>query len=155
MCAADRESVVIRTARPEDAAAMARLSGQLGYPAEATTFAKRLTYLAARPENGIFVAEREGAVLAWAHIAGRVLLESAPFAEVLGLIVDEAARKQGIGASLVDACLDWARTHGWQQVRVRSNVVRGDAHRFYERQGFTVSKKQVVFAMPIDQDAVA
>ena len=154
MCVADTASVVVQSARPEDVVAMARLSGQLGYPVATDAFGERLAYLAARPENAIFVAKLNDEVVGWAHVGGRVLLESAPFAEILGLIVDEIARNRGIGARLVAACLDWARVNGWRQIRVRSNVIRADAHRFYERQGFSVSKRQAVFVLLLDQELV-
>ena len=44
----------------------------------------------------------------------------------------------------------WAEAKGVGLIRLRSNVVRTDAHRFYERQGFTKTKEQFVFEMKID-----
>lgn len=147
--------MLVRAARPADIAAMAQLSGQLGYPVDAVAFGERLAHLAARPENGIFVAELDGGVVGRIHVGGRILLESEPFAEILGLIVDEGFRQRGIGARLVAACLDWAGTHDWSTVRVRSNMIRVDAHRFYEGQGFSCSKNQSVFVRPIEREMIA
>ena len=39
----------------------------------------------------------------------------------------------------------WARQHGCQQVRLRSNKVRVEAHRFYERIGYEAAKSQKVY----------
>ena len=35
------------------------------------------------------------------------------------------------------------------ELRVRSNVMRLDAHRFYEREGFRLKKTQKVLALPL------
>jgi hypothetical protein len=37
-----------------------------------------------------------------------------------------------------------AAERGYRKLRVRSNVVREDAHRFYEREGFRRTKTQMV-----------
>jgi len=58
------------------------------------------------------------------HVARRDLLEAKPRAEILGLVVDAAARQRGVGAALVDAAEQWARDHGFDELIVRSNVAR-------------------------------
>jgi GNAT superfamily N-acetyltransferase len=50
-----------------------------------------------------------------------------------------------VGKLLVQAAVRWAAERGYAKVRVRSNVVREDAHRFYEREGFQRAKTQAVF----------
>ena len=78
--------------------------------------------------------------------AVRHLLESDPCAEICGLVVEEAHRGHGVGTELLEAVEDWARSQGRDGIRVRSNVLREDAHRFYEGRGYRCSKRQVVFA---------
>ena len=39
----------------------------------------------------------------------------------------------------------WAVAQGLGKVRVRCNVVRERTHRFYEREGFVVTKTQKIF----------
>jgi GNAT superfamily N-acetyltransferase len=135
----------IREATLSDAAVLADLSIQLGYPAIPEQTAERLRTLASRPGNGVLVAENDdGTVVGWLHVSVMFLLESPPFAEVLGLIVDEAHRGQGAGKLLLDAAARWAAEHGYDKLRVRSNVIREDAHRFYEREGFRRVKTQLV-----------
>jgi GNAT superfamily N-acetyltransferase len=63
---------------------------------------------------------------------------------VLGLIVDKEYRGKGIGKQLLDGAARWATEHGYNKLRVRSNLIREDAHRFYEREGFRRVKTQVV-----------
>jgi GNAT superfamily N-acetyltransferase len=134
----------IREATLTDAAALAALSIQLGYPSTPEEMVERLTMLGSRSGNGVLVAENESGVVGWLHVSTMLFLESPPFAEVLGLIVDEAHRGKGTGKLLLNAAARWAAEHGYDKLRVRSNVIREDAHRFYEREGFRRVKTQVV-----------
>jgi len=135
--------MIIREATASDAAALAALSTQLGYPAQPGEAAERLTALG--PEGTVLVAEEGGAVLGWIHVCGIRFFQSPPFAEVGGLVVNEAARGKGVGKLLLEAGARWAAERGYRKLRVRSNVVREDAHRFYEREGFRRVKTQAVF----------
>ncbi|HXH05932.1 MAG TPA: GNAT family N-acetyltransferase, partial [Vicinamibacterales bacterium] len=49
------------------------------------------------------------------------------------------------GAALVRAVERWAAARGLPRLRLRSNVVRAAAHRFYLRQGFGIVKTQHAF----------
>jgi len=135
----------IRAARNEDAGAVSGLATQLGYPSRPEETEERLRSLSGHPDHAVLVAEEEGTVVAWLHIRGSHFIESEPFAEIAGLVVDEHHRGRRIGESLVDAAAAWARERGYATLRVRSNVIRERAHAFYERQGFGRIKNQVVF----------
>jgi GNAT superfamily N-acetyltransferase len=80
------------------------------------------------------------------HVFETLHVESARTAEVGGLVVEASRRDRGIGAALMDAAEAWARGRRLERVRVRSNVVRTAAHRFYVRQGYSVLKQQAVFS---------
>ncbi|HEX5717615.1 MAG TPA: GNAT family N-acetyltransferase [Thermoanaerobaculia bacterium] len=134
--------MVIREATASDAAALAALSTQLGYPAQPGEAAERLSALGST--GAVLVAEEDGSVLGWIHVCGIRFFQSPPFAEVGGLVVDEASRGRGAGKLLLEAAARWAAERGYRKLRVRSNVVREDAHRFYEREGFRRVKTQVV-----------
>ncbi len=135
--------VNIRQATASDAAALAALSTQLGYPTQPGEAAERLSALG--PASAVLVAEEDGAILGWIHVCGVQFFQSPPFAEVGGLVVDEASRGRGVGKLLLEAGARWAAERGYRKLRVRSNVVREDAHRFYEREGFRRTKTQAVF----------
>lgn len=135
----------IREARFSDAQVLAALSGQLGYPMQPEEAEDRLRMLQISETDAVLVAEsKEGKVIGWIHLCGALRFETGPYAEIAGLVVDEAWRSQGAGAALVEAGADWAAGRGYQTFKVRSNVIRERAHIFYERLGFTRSKTQVV-----------
>lgn len=76
-------------------------------------------------------------------------LESELFAEIRGLVVTHSERRRGVGSQLVGAAEAWSRRHSCPRLRVRSNVVRSETRRFYEKRGFVVTKMQNVFDKPL------
>jgi len=136
----------IRTAQMDDAESLAALATQLGYPASAAEIASRLRSIFPDPAHVVYVAEVPGAgVRGFAHVHAGIALESGPRAELLALVTDAALRSRGLGALLVAEAERWARAKGFETLCVRCNVVRADAHRFYERLGFQCSKTQKYF----------
>jgi GNAT superfamily N-acetyltransferase len=140
----------IRTARTYDAPDLAALGGELGYPATRQQIVARLAAIEATKSACVLVAEdAQGRVAGWLHVAQSMQLTGDADVEILGLVVAESARGAGIGAALLAAAQDWARSRGAMQVRVRSRVERERAHRFYERAGFARLKTQAVFRKPL------
>jgi len=143
--------ISIRPARSDDVASLAELSTQLGYPATADMLRDRLMRVRDEGVGEVFVAtDAHGRVLGWTHVVPRLHLEESPFAELAGLVVADGARGAGVGAALLSAAERWARGHGFAHFRVRSNVVRERAHRFYLREGYVERKRQVVFDKTLD-----
>ncbi len=137
---------IIRSATLADAEALVPLSGQLGYPADARTITHRLSDITGRDAGVALVAvDARGAVCGFAHAEPRRLLIAEPFVELAALVVSKTARGQGAGKALLAAVEAWARKQGFRRVRVRSNVIRDRAHRFYLREGYAERKRQVVF----------
>lgn len=130
----------IRAARLDDAERLANLMAQLGYDVAAPVLTERLKRHDERRK--VFVAESDGNVLGWAAVCVDETFVEGLGADLEGLVVDEAARSLGIGKLLLDAVESWARDRGAREMRVRSNVVRERAHRFYERQGYSTIKAQ-------------
>lgn len=141
----------VRSMVEGDAGAVAALSGQLGYPAAADRIASRFRVLVEDPDSTILVAEMSDRALGgWIHVSGRRSLETDPLAEIAGLVVEAARRRQGIGRQLVDAAEAWARGRGYVRMRVRSNVARDAAHDFYSGLGFARIKSQHVYERAVD-----
>jgi GNAT superfamily N-acetyltransferase len=138
--------VAVRRARSTDAARIAELSGQLGYPTTEKQMKVRLRYVIKDREAACFVAEsRDGGLAGWIHVSTTPLLEVERRAEVNGLVVDENARSGGAGAMLLAAAEKWARGKRCNSMSVRSNVLRERAHGFYLRNGYEHYKTQKAF----------
>ena len=136
----------IRLATPADAAGLADLASQLGYPSTPEQVAKRLDNLAEKPEeNAVLVAELDGRVIGWVHVHLYLLLVDDREAEIGGLVVDADRRGQGVGAQLMAAAEAWAGGHGCQSVYLRSNTKRTEAHAFYKNLGYNLIKSQYAF----------
>ncbi len=136
----------IRVASPADAGELAMLCGQLGYPADAPAIARRLEGVTSHHAGTVLVAVApRGGLAGFGHVETRRLLIAEPFAELTALVVSESARGQRVGSALLAATEAWAREQGLASMRVRSNVIRERAHRFYLREGYVEKKRQAVF----------
>jgi GNAT superfamily N-acetyltransferase len=136
----------VRQAQFSDALAIARLCGQLGYPATTQEIEARLRAVEGNSEHAVFAAEgAAGDVIGWVHVFLLRSLETGTRAEVGGLVVDEAHRSQGAGQQLLECAEKWARESGCRSIGLRSNVIRERAHAFYERSGYRVLKTQKAF----------
>lgn len=147
MSASTRTSQVrIRQARQEDSAAMAQLSGQLGYPATGKVIAARLKDALRDSSSIVVVAETAAREIAgFAQFVDQRLIESDPRVEVAALVVDESFRGRGVGRLLLSHGEHWAFERGCNIVNLRSNVIRAAAHAFYEHVGYRHYKTQKAF----------
>jgi GNAT superfamily N-acetyltransferase len=141
----DVGAMKIRRARLPDAARLAELSGQLGYPATRSDMVRRMKQMRPAAQHAIFVAELGKTVMGWLHVSVTPLLEVVLRAEINGLVVDESRRSMGAGAKLLQAAEHWAKTKGCRGMSVRSNVIRERAHGFYLRNGYEHYKTQKAF----------
>jgi GNAT superfamily N-acetyltransferase len=136
----------IRIPRSTDCERMAVLATQLGYPSSAEEIERRITEMADRERFAVYVAEGpDHKVLGWIGVYVFISVEVDKFAEISGLIVDQNARCHGVGAKLLRAAEEWARTVGCLRISVRSNVVRERAHKFYLSHAFEFTKAQKSF----------
>lgn len=140
------EPLPLRSALIADAAEIARLTEQLGYPSQPEAIRERLERLTVRDEYFVCVATGEAGLSGWIAAEHRLLLEYGDRVEIVGLVVDEAARRGGVGKALVAAVEAWTRSRGQRHIAVRSNIVREASHPFYERLGFMRSKTQHVYS---------
>jgi len=143
--------VTVRPMAAHDLAQVAELSDQLGYPVTSQELERRFSTIAREKTQALFVAEAEGRVVGWTHVYATHLLESPSFAEIGGLVVRAGSRRIGAGRALVEAAGRWAREQELGRVRVRSNVLRTEAHRFYPACGFKLIKTQHNYEREIAQ----
>jgi GNAT superfamily N-acetyltransferase len=137
-----------------DGAALAGLATQLGYPSSADALDARLDRVLEREDHAVFVAETDaGEIIGWIHVFLALRMESPLFAELGGLVVAAAHRRRGAGRVLVERAADWACRQGVRTLRVRSRTAREEARVFYERLGFTETKRQRVLDRRLIDDA--
>lgn len=137
--------IQIRQAGMSDSISLARLCNQLGYPISVQDLAGNMRIILCDSEQQLWVADLNGRVEGWLHAAIRFTMEAPPYAEIMGLIVDENHRGKGIGKILTESAIHWARARGVHKLRVKTNTIRKDAHQFYEKLGFTQTKEQKVY----------
>jgi N-acetylglutamate synthase-like GNAT family acetyltransferase len=142
----DERVCVVRQARRSDCEEIAELCGQLGYSSTAEEIRNRLGEMRDPSHHAVYVAElQDGSVVGWIGICVFRAVAVESFAEISGLIVDEAMRSRGIGKALLNAAQEWTRHAELDVLTVRTNVLRDRAHRFYETSGFELLKTQKVF----------
>ena len=135
----------IRPMTEKDATAVQELSRQLGYDLSPAETKEQIRLVTGHPDHEAFVAVREEGVVGWIHAFKAIRIESPPFIEIGGLVVDENFRGKGVGRELCQWVRRWAAQQGFSSLKVRSNRKRTAAHRFYENLGFRETKEQKVF----------
>lgn len=141
------KTVDIRMAVTEDAPRISDLLHQLGYPVNPEKVRLRMQSLLPDKDKTIRVAESEtGTIIGCVQVTMGTRLAEGRYAEITALVVDERWRGQGVGKRLLEAAKAWLKTVGEPEtLRVRCNVRRTEAHRFYENCGFREVKSQKVF----------
>ncbi|MGW8697041.1 N-acetyltransferase family protein [Streptomyces eurythermus] len=117
------------------------LGAQRESPDDLTPYRTALARLAADPNQHLVVAVREGRVIGTLQLtiipglshrgATRALIEA------VRIHADE--RGSGLGSKLIEWAIYTSRQLGCRMVQLTSDKTRTDAHRFYERLGFTAS----------------
>jgi GNAT superfamily N-acetyltransferase len=138
--------VRIRPPRPDDAARLADLSGELGYPASAAGLATHLQQVHGREDHYVRIAvDDQDRPIGWIHAHETMALESGAWGEIMGLVVGTGARRRGVASALVQDVEAWVQARGLQVIKVRSNAARAESHPFYEQLGYERIKSQHVY----------
>lgn len=138
--------IEITPMKSEDAPAVTELTSQLGYPTTVSEIEQRFDRIQSEAGHALLVARTSnGTPCGWIHLRPELSLETGSKLEVAALVIDEKLRGLGIGAKLMNAGENWAQKNGFRIVHLRSNVIRSDAHRFYERLGYQLKKTSHLF----------
>ena len=135
----------IREVLVEDAESVAALSASFGYPTRADEMRSRIKELAGNGDRIAFAVVLHDEVVGWIDSAVERHLQSPPIVVIGGLVVRGDMRGKRIGHLLCQTVEQWAVQIGIVAVRVRSQLKRADAHRFYLRDGFKQVKVSAVF----------
>lgn len=136
--------ITVRNAEASDAAAIASLVSQLGYPSTPAEMSSRLTPLLADPRHTVIVADLSGRLLGVADACLEGGIQHDDYARVIALVVDATARGQGVGAFLMQQIEDWSRERGAGRVTLTTANHRADAHKFYENIGYECTGRRYI-----------
>ncbi len=130
------EQFGVRDAALNDAAGIAGLLGELGFPAHAESIRHRLRSMLAFGES-VLVAEEEGRLLGvlTLHIMP-VLHRPTPVGRLTALVVTERERGRGVGRALVETAERMVNQRGCSLLEVTSNLRLQEAHHFYRHLGY-------------------
>jgi GNAT superfamily N-acetyltransferase len=131
--------VTVREAEAGDAAALAPLFAQLGYPDEPARIGVRVGMVSREPGSTVLVAEEHGALVGFVSASVIPLVhEDGRWCRISALVVSSGRRRGGVGRALVEAVEGFARSRGCRYSEVTSGErpERNAAHRFYEALGY-------------------
>ncbi|MET9685287.1 GNAT family N-acetyltransferase [Streptomyces coeruleorubidus] len=117
------------------------LGAQRESPDDLTPYLAALERLSADPNQRLVVAVREGRVVGTLQLTfvPGLSRRGATRSIIEGVRVHADERGSGLGTQLIEWAIDESRQQGCHLVQLTSDNTRTDAHRFYERLGFTAS----------------
>ncbi|MGW6742993.1 N-acetyltransferase family protein [Streptomyces sp. NPDC055025] len=137
----------IRPATPDDLPAIVAmladdpLGAQRESPDDLTPYIAAYEHLARDPNQRMMVAVRERRVVGTLQltIVPGLSRRGALRSIIEGVRVHADERGSGLGTRFIEWAIDESRRQGCQLVQLTSDASRIDAHRFYERLGFSAS----------------
>ena len=138
-----------RLAEMDDAAAIADLSVQWGYQSAKEKMLRCLQEIKNNTDHVMYVLLHDDHVIGWIHGIYSLRIESDPFVEIGGLVIDQGFRRQGLGKFLVDKIVEWSLLKNCHMIRVRCNIIRKEANAFYNSIGFKEIKQQRVYDLNV------
>ncbi|MBR8642567.1 GNAT family N-acetyltransferase [Streptomyces tuirus] len=117
------------------------LGAQRESPDDLTPYLTALERISADPNQCLVVAVREGRAVGTLQltIVPGLSRRGASRSIIEGVRIHADERGSGLGTQLIEWAVDESRRQGCQLVQLTSDNTRTDAHRFYERLGFTAS----------------
>ena len=135
-------NVLVRGATVKDLDAMVRLLGVLfsiesDFRPDPARQRRGLAMLLGDPRAAVLVADLQGTVIGMATVQ---LLVSTAEGDLSGLVedvvVDESARRAGVGSLLVEACEQWARARNATRLQLLTDRDNATALAFYQQRGW-------------------
>ncbi|PAZ09409.1 GNAT family N-acetyltransferase [Streptomyces sp. SA15] len=125
------------------------LGAQRESPDDLTRYLAALERLTPDPNQHLVVAVREGRVVGTLQLTIILGLSrrGSTRSIIEGVRVHADERGSGLGTQLIEWAIDESRRQNCRLVQLTSDNTRTDAHRFYERLGFTAS--HVGFKLPL------
>ncbi|MET7861367.1 GNAT family N-acetyltransferase [Streptomyces sp. NPDC005318] len=117
------------------------LGAQRESPDDLAPYHAAFERIADDPNQHLVVAVREGTVVGTLQLTviPGLSRRGSTRSIIEGVRVHADERGSGLGTQLIGWAVDESRRQGCQLVQLTSDATRADAHRFYERLGFTAS----------------
>ncbi|MFF5648877.1 GNAT family N-acetyltransferase [Streptomyces collinus] len=117
------------------------LGAQRESPDDLGPYLAALERLSADPNQRVIVAVRQGRLVGTLQLTviPGLSRRGATRSIIEGVRIHADERGSGLGTQLIEWAIDASREQGCQLVQLTSDRTRTDAHRFYERLGFTAS----------------
>ena len=141
---AEASPIAIRRARPGDAKGIENLYGELVDSANVCVLPERIAELEDDPRTSLLVMEDKGVLHTTALLifCADVMYATQPFAIVENIVVSVASRGRGLGTAFLRHIEEECIARDCTKIMLLSAVERGRAHNFFERCGFSGSKKK-------------
>ena len=142
-------AVAIRPIAVSDIPKVTPLMGELGYPTDENSFARRLTAVGANPDDGVLVAEEDGTILGVvAFHSFEMIHRPGRLGRITALVVATPARRRGIARQLIGAAERRLLALGCIKLEVTSAAHRSAAHGLYASQGYEEQRVHFVKNVP-------
>jgi len=149
----EQTEVSVRGAEIGDAAALAHLMTQLGYPTRTSEMEMRMEAVCADRNYLTFVAVSDGKICGMIGVRISYSYEhNNPGGAILALIVSDAMRGRGVGHALIAAAEEELTERNIRRLAVYTHFRRTDAHEFYEKLGYTKNGFRFVKELPASAD---
>ncbi len=139
----DPARITVRRASSQDATSINGLYRQLVSNPAVSISPEHLQRLSESGSHFVLVAEQGDLVKGTAllSLCEDVMFGTQPFAIVENVIVDQGVRSQGIGTALLREVEALCKRVNCSKIMLLSSSQRVEAHRFFERLGFTAGAK--------------
>lgn len=136
--------LAIRTACPDDASEIGRLYRQLVSDPRVRVERDRIEAVVDDPRTQLFVCETNGRIVATVLVSlcSDVMYGDQPFAVIENMVVDTHYRGLKIGEKLLLDVERFCLAEDCSKMMLMSSAARVDAHRFFERAGFSRDAKR-------------
>src|SRR5207248_3400782 len=142
--------VAVRRSEVADAAELANLMTQLGYPTRTSEMEMRMETICADKNYVTFVAVSEGKVCGMIGMFTCYTYEhNGPSGRILALVVSEKMRGCGVGQALIAVAEEDLARRNIRRVAVNTHFRRARAHEFYEKLGYTKNGFRLVKELPM------
>ena len=118
-----KKELLIRTFQLDDCQGLVPLYDQLGYPVDVATLAQRLPTILNKEDYHLLVAIIDDQVIGFIGFVQMKMFEAdEDYIRILALVVEEGARRQGIGQGLLERVKDFAKLRGIRNLAVNSGI---------------------------------